>query len=151
MFRNNNAMRTNEEPIIVEQEMKKSVDIVWSAITDINQMRQWYFDNIPSFKPEVGFETRFMVKSETREFLHIWKVTEVIPQKLIKYNWSYEEYVGDSFVVFELIKQNSSTLLRLSHHVTEDFPDDIPEFTMESGLAGWTYFIKKRLKDFLEK
>ena len=144
-------MKTNEEPIIVEQEMKKSVDIVWSAITDIDQMRQWYFDNIPAFKPEVGFETRFMVESETREFLHIWKVTEVIPQKFIKYNWSYEECVGDSFVVFELFKQNSSTLLRLSHHVTEDFPDDISEFTRESGLAGWTFFIKQRLKEFLEK
>ena len=128
-------MRTSEEPIIVEQEMKKSVDTVWSAITDISQMCQWYFENIPAFKPEVGFETRFMVKSEAREFLHIWTVTEVIPQKLIKYNWSYEEYVGDSFVVFELFKQNSSTLLRLSHHITEDFPDDIPEFTRESGLA----------------
>ena len=144
-------MKTNEEPIIVEQEIDKSVDIVWRALTDITQMHQWYFDNIPSFKPEVGFETRFNVQSQTRNFLHIWKVTEVIPQKLIKYNWSYEEYVGDSFVVFELFKQSSSTLLRLSHHVIEGFPDDIPEFKRESGLAGWTYFIKQRLKEFLEK
>ena len=144
-------MKTNKEPIIVEQEMNKSIDVVWSAITDINQMRQWYFGNIPSFKPEVGFETRFNVQSQTRNFLHRWKVTEVIPQKLIKYNWSYEEYVGDSFVVFELFKQNSSTLLRLSHHVIDNFPDDIPEFTRESGVAGWTYFIKQRLKEFLEK
>ncbi len=45
-------MKTNEEPIIVEQEIDKSVDIVWRALTDIIQMRQWYFDNIESFADE---------------------------------------------------------------------------------------------------
>lgn len=144
-------MKTNEEPIIVEQTINKTVDIIWNAITDINQMRQWYFDNIPSFKPEVGFETRFNVQSHSRNFLHIWKVTEVIPMKIIKYNWRYDGYFGDSLVTFELFKQNSSTLLRLTHIVNEDFPDDIPEFSRESGLQGWKYFIKECLVEFLEK
>jgi hypothetical protein len=113
-------------------------------------MRQWYFDNIPSFKPEVGFETRFNVKIDNRNFLHIWKVTEVIPLKLIKYNWRYEDYFGDSHVIFELFKQNTSTLLRLTHIVNEDFSDDIPEFSRESGLQGWTYFIKESLVRYIE-
>ena len=144
-------MKTNEEPIIIEQTFNQSVDIVWKAITDIKQMRQWYFDNIPSFKPEVGFETRFNVQSQNRNFPHIWRVTEVIPNKRIKYDWRYEGYPGDSFVLFELFRVNSLTLLRLTHRVKENFPDDIPEFTRESGIQGWTYFIREKLVEFLQK
>jgi hypothetical protein len=42
------------------------------------------------------------------------------------------------------------TKLRLTAQVLEDFPEDIPEFKRESGVEGWTYFIKKSLKEFLE-
>lgn len=144
-------MRKNDEPIIVEQSFNTSIDTAWKSITEIDQMRQWYFENIPSFKPEVGFETRFNVQNQDRNFLHQWKVTEVVSPKLIAYNWKYENYPGDSLVKFELFEENSSTKLRVTHQVLEDFPDDIPEFKRESGLEGWTFFIKKKLKEFLEK
>ena len=144
-------MKNNDEPIIVEQTFNVSIESVWDAITKIDQMRKWYFDNIPSFKPEVGFETQFNVQSQERNFLHIWKVTEVEPMKRITYNWKYENYLGNSFVTFELFKQNNSTKLRLMDKVTESFPQDIPEFLRESGVEGWTFLIKKSLKEFLEK
>jgi len=144
-------MRKNDEPIIVEQTFNTSMDAVWKSITEIDQMRQWYFENIPAFKPEVGFETQFNIQSQNRNFLHLWKVTEVVPLKMITYNWKYENYPGDSFVMFELFKQNNMTKLRLTHQVQESFPEDIPAFTRESGVAGWTYFIRKSLKEFLEK
>ena len=144
-------MKKDEEPIVVEQTFNSSVDTVWNAITSLDQMRQWYFDNITSFKPEVGFETEFNVQSQDKNFIHKWKVTEVIPAKMISYNWNYEGISGDSFVKFELFEDNKLTKIRLTHQVLENFPDDIPEFKRESGIEGWTYFIKKRLKEFLEK
>ncbi len=63
-------MRKNEKPIIVEQTFNSSIDTVWNSITEIDQMRQWYFENIPSFKPKVGFETH-NVQSQNRNFLHM--------------------------------------------------------------------------------
>lgn len=144
-------MKKNDEPIFVEQTFNASIDTVWEALTDINKMRQWYFGNIPDFKPEVGFETRFNIQSQGRNFLHMWKVTEVVPGKMITYNWKYEGYPGDSFVTFELYKKNHLTRLKLIHQVYESFPEDIPEFTRESCIGGWTFFIKKNLKGFLEK
>jgi hypothetical protein len=53
-------------------------------------------------------------------------------------------------VVFELFKQNNVTKLKLTHQVQESFPEDVPEFSRESGVKGWSYFIKKSLKQFLE-
>ena len=144
-------MTKNAEPIIVEQVLNTSIEVVWNSITEIDLMRKWYFENIPSFKPEVGFETQFNVKSQGRNFIHMWKVTEVVPMKKITYNWKYNGYPGDSFVVFELFKQNNLTKLKLTHNVQESFPQHIPEFTRESCIEGWNFFIRKRLKEYLEK
>ena len=144
-------MRKDEDPIVVEQTFHVSADVVWNAITAIDQMRQWYFDNIPSFEPRVGFETQFNVRCHEKDFLHVWKVTEAVPPGRIAYDWRYEGYPGDSFVVFELCEQGGLTTLRLTHQVREDFPEDIPEFSRDSCIEGWTFFIKRRLKQFLDR
>ena len=54
-------------------------------------------------------------------------------------------------VVFELIEEGNQTKLRLTYTVIENFPDNIPEFTRESGIEGWSYFIKKSLKNYLDE
>ncbi len=139
------------ESVIVEQTFNTSINRVWDAITNVEQMRQWFFENIKSFKPEVGFSTKFNVQSQDRDFIHLWELTEVLVKKRIVYNWKYEGYPGDSFVTFELFEQENGTKLRLTHEVTENFPADIPEFSRESCTEGWNYFIKNRLKEFLGK
>ena len=144
-------MKEIDKPVIVEQNFNTSVSEIWEAITNHDQMKQWFFENIESFRPEVGFETQFNVQSQDRNFLHLWKLTEVIPLKKITYNWKYEGYSGDSFVMFELFEQNNHTKLRLTHKIVESFPNDIPEFSRESCFEGWNYFIRERLKEFLEK
>src|SRR4030095_523220 len=46
-------------PIILERTFDAPVEKVWKAITDIDQMKQWYFPQLENFKPEEGFETEF--------------------------------------------------------------------------------------------
>ena len=139
-----------DKPIIIEQLFNASIESVWLAITELRHMHYWFFENIEAFKPEVGFETQFIVQSGGRVFLHLWKITSVKSLKKITYNWKYQGYPGNSYVTFELFEEPKGTLLRLTHITTESFPDDIPEFKRESGIEGWTYFIKKRLKEFLD-
>jgi hypothetical protein len=50
-----------------------------------------------------------------------------------------------------LDKLGNLTKLTLTARVVEDFDDSIPEFKRESCVAGWNYFIKERLSDYLEK
>ena len=140
----------SEKPIVVEQSFDLSIEKVWMAITDVRQMRQWYFDNIPDFSPQVGFETRFVVQNEGRTFTHIWKVTAMEPLKKIGYTWDFEEYQGQGYSTFELAKNDKKTVLVLKSYVLKKFPDNIPEFKRESGQAGWDYLIKDSLVKFLE-
>lgn len=140
-----------DKPVIVTQAFKNSIEMVWNAITDVDQMPQWFFEQIESFEPTIGFKTQFVIQNKDRVFTHLWKITEVIPNKKIVYNWNYKEYTGDSFVTFELAESNNQVALKLTHTVTEEFPDTIPEFSRESCLGGWNYFIGERLKAYLNK
>ncbi len=142
-------MNYMEEAVIVEQTFQNSPEEVWMAITSLDQMQQWFFPNIESFKPEVGFETTFNVTVEDRNFLHLWKIIEVIPMKRITYNWKYGGYSGDSEVLFDLFNQNGLTTVKLSHQVIVPFPTGIAAFSRSSCLEGWNYFIKKRLVEYL--
>ncbi|MHA7059057.1 SRPBCC family protein [Aquimarina sp. M1] len=145
-------MKTIDAPITVTQSFAVSVEKLWKVITDVKEMQLWFFDTIKSFKPEVGFETKFLIKVEDRKYTHCWKIIEVIPNKRISYTWSYEEYPGDAYVTFELCeKSKKGVILKLSLTVTEDFPSDIPEFTRESCQQGWNYFIGQKLKEYLER
>jgi len=143
-------MKINDEPIVVEQTFNSSLSDVWNAITELDQMHKWYFDNIPAFKAEVGFETEFIIENEGRVFPHKWKITEVVPLKKIAYSWNFEGYSGSSISEFELFKEKDLVKLRLTVIVLEDFPENIPEFKRESCIGGWNYFINQRLKEYLE-
>lgn len=143
-------MKITDAPVIVEQILHTSINDVWDAITNVERMKQWFFVNIESFRPEVGFETQFKVQVADRIFTHQWKLTEVIPYNKITYNWKYKEYPGDSLVTFELIQWQGHAKIRLTTKVLENFPAEIPEFSRKSCLGGWNYFIKKNLKEYLK-
>ncbi len=143
-------MNKENHPVIVEQSFHVSVGQLWKAISELEQMKLWFFEDIESFLPEVGFETQFNVHSGERDFMHLWKLTEVVPLQKLVYSWRYEGYEGESFVCFETFISEKGSCLRLTHTVTENFPQSIPEFTRESCQCGWEYFINNRLKNFMD-
>src|SRR5271167_1905717 len=98
----------NTAPIIVEQTYNAPVNAIWEAITDKEQMKEWYFD-VDAFKPEVGFEFSFMGENEGRKFKHLCKITEVIPGSKLAHTWRYEGYTGSSTVTFELAEEDGKT------------------------------------------
>ncbi len=143
-------MKSFKNPVVVTQQVQATPEEVWAALTDLDQMHGWYFDNIPEFKPIKGFKTQFPVQSGDKIFTHLWEITEAIPTKKISYTWSFKEYSGEGGVIFEISKLNNKTLVSLTNYVTKPFPDNIVEFTRESCVGGWKYFINQKLKEYLE-
>ncbi|SHJ50647.1 Activator of Hsp90 ATPase homolog 1-like protein [Arenibacter nanhaiticus] len=90
------------QPVLVEEIYEAFIDKVWQAITALNKMSLWFFENIPAFTPEVGFKTQFEVVSDQKVLLHLWEILEVVPMKKPVCNWQYGGYPGDSVVIFEL-------------------------------------------------
>lgn len=144
-------MNPADNPIVVEETFDSPATKVWDAITKLEEMRQWFFRNIPAFEPIVGFETEFSIESGNRNFHHVWKLLEVEPGKKITYHWSYTGITGEGIVTFELSEADEQTTLRVTNEGLESFPQDIPEFSRESCTAGWEYFIRENLKTYLEK
>ena len=80
------------EPIVVEQSFPVEPLAVWQAVTNPDLMRQWFFESIDDFRPQVGFETVFDVDSGGRIFRHQWKVIDVVPEESITYTWRFEGF-----------------------------------------------------------
>jgi len=138
------------EPIILERTFNAPADKVWKALTNIDQIRQWYF-KLEDFKAEPGFEFQFEGGPDDRKYLHKCRITEVVPGKKLKYSWRYEGYEGNSFVTFELIPEGNKTRLTLTHEGLETFPMNNPDFDKKNFMTGWTEIIGTSLKDFVEK
>ncbi|HEV3249837.1 MAG TPA: SRPBCC domain-containing protein, partial [Puia sp.] len=116
-----------EEPIVVERTLDAPIGKVWKALTDKDQMKEWYFD-LSAFKPELGFEFQFEGGKDDRHYLHLCKVTEVVNEQKITYSWRYDGYEGISYVSFELFAEGDKTRLKLTHKNLESFPKSNPDF-----------------------
>ena len=139
------------DPIVKEVVLDATSDRVWKAITDKDQMKEWYF-TLSDFKPEVGFEFSFSGKgSKGEEYTHVCRVTKVEPGKLLQYTWAYKGYPGKSFVTFELTPIGDKTKLKLTHEGLHTFAQNGPDFLPSSFNMGWTELIEKSIGAYLAK
>jgi len=137
------------EAVVIERTFNAPLERVWKALTDVDEMRQWYFD-LKQFKPEVGFEFEFVVEHKGMTYHHLCRITEMIPQKKLAYTWRYKGHEGNSLVLFQLSADGDKTRLKLTHEGLDTFPKT-PAFARENFVEGWTTLIGSSLKEFVEK
>jgi uncharacterized protein YndB with AHSA1/START domain len=140
----------SNNPIEIERLFDVPSTKVWDALTKNEQMKEWYFQ-IAEFKPVVGFEFQFIGKTdENKEYLHLCKVTEVVPGKKLAYSWRYDGLPGNSIVTFEFFAEGEKTRLKLTHTGIESFAIGGPDFVKENFVQGWTYILDKSLMGHLK-
>ena len=137
------------EAVVIERTFNAPVARVWEALTDVDQMRKWYFD-LKEFKPKVGFEFEFVVEHEGNRYHHLCRIMEVIPEKKIAYTWRYKGEPGDSLVTIDLSADGAKTRLKLTHTAVETFPK-APAYARKNFEQGWTQIIGTELKQFVER
>ena len=140
-------LKSKNEPLVIERTFNAPAARVWSALTDKDKMKRWYFD-LKEFKAEVGFEFQFTVEHEGFKYAHHCKIKEVIPGKKLVHSWRYAGYEGDSQVTFELFAEGNQTRLKLTHEGLESFPK-IPAFARTNFMEGWTQIVGSSLKEFV--
>jgi uncharacterized protein YndB with AHSA1/START domain len=135
------------DALVVERTLNASIAQVWRALTEVDQMRAWYFD-LKEFKAQPGFEFEFIVEHEGKKYHHLCKVTEAILHKKLAYTWRYKGEPGDSLVTFELFPDGNKTKLRITHKGLETFPKT-PAFARKNFEMGWTSIVGE-LEKFME-
>ena len=140
---------TGLQPLIKEVVVHTSLEKAWKAISDKDEMKEWYFD-IAEFRPEVGFEFTFEGRKDDKIYLHICKITEVIPLGKISYTWCYDGYPGESLVTFELFEEEGMVRVKLTHSGLENFGAENPDFAKKNFAERWDYIIAASLKNYLE-
>ena len=140
----------NTEPFVIERTLDAPADRVWQAITEKEKMKKWYFE-LESFRPEAGFEFSFYGGTDEHKYLHVCRITEVIPMRKLVHSWVYSGYPGHSVVTFELFPEGNKTRIRLTHAGLETFPSTNPDFDRKNFEQGWEQIIGTGLKEFVEK
>ncbi|MFB6319617.1 SRPBCC domain-containing protein [Saccharicrinis sp. FJH54] len=135
-------------PLIKEFIYNAATKKVWQALTDKSMLQKWYFPQIQSFEPKVGFT--FTFDDDHDRYRKIWIVTQITTGKTFAHSWSYNGYPGKSEVIFDLFPENNKTRLRVTHTGLESFPDD-PHFNRERFEWGWNSLLGQNLKHLLEK
>jgi uncharacterized protein YndB with AHSA1/START domain len=137
-------------PFVIERTFDAPVARVWQALTDNEEIKHWSF-TIADFKPEVGYDFTFDGENEGRKFVHICRITEVIPERKLAYSWRYEDIAGISHVSFELFPEGQRTRLRLTHEGLENLAHAGRDFVRSNFEAGWTSILDKGLAPLLSK
>lgn len=137
------------QPFVIERIYTAPISKVWDAITNLEKMKEWYFD-LSGFEPKVGFEFEFIGSDGKQQFRHLCRVTKVVDGSVIAYTWRYDGYEGESEVTWELFPEDGGTKLKLTHAGLETFPA-LDSFKKENFVAGWTHITGVSLKNYLEK
>lgn len=138
-------------PIIIEKVYHVSLLKVWKAITDKNQMKEWYFD-IDDFELKVGAEFNFTVSSGDTIFYHRCIIKDIVPMKRFKHTWTHpSQSRGESVVTWDLESVDRGTKVTLTHIGVEHFADGGANFSRENYVSGWEEILGISLRDFLSK
>lgn len=130
------------------------VENVWNAITQPEEMKKWYL-NISNFEAKEGeifdFIVSFTDEEGEHDFRHLFKILEVIPNKKLVHTWEYPGYgSGTSKLTWELIPDNNSTKVILTHNNLEEVSDEHSKYFSEASFRVVWRDILKRMKEHLE-
>ncbi len=125
------------------------IEKVWDAITNREQMKEWYF-NIPDFELKEHAAFNFF-EGKDKKLHHHCEIVEIIPQKKLKHSWTYPDYTHDKTLVkWELQPESNGTLVTLTHKGLENFDHLGADFKKENFQNGWDEILNKALKNFVE-
>ncbi|MES2799953.1 MAG: SRPBCC family protein [Bacteroidota bacterium] len=115
--------------------------VVWSALTKVEQLREWYF-NIAEIKLEEGFQFSFYESATSKHFLHVCEVREVVVEEKFAHTWTYPEKTkGTSLVTWTLVEDGIYTNVTIEHEGIESFEDGGTDFLPANFEMGWRGFM----------
>lgn len=130
--------------IVIEHVLPFPREMVWSALTEADQLAAWLMPN--DFRPEVGHAFTFRTKPAPGfdGIVHS-TVRELLPPSKLVFTWRGGGI--DTLVTFELEDDTAGrTRLRLTHAGFSGFSNVLPRIVLGSG---WKSLLAKKLPGHL--
>ena len=138
------------EPLVVERVFDAPVERVWDALTNKEEIDQWFMA-IDDFKPREDYEFTLVAEHENKRHIHLCRVTEVVERERLSYSFRFKGTSGVTYVTWELFREGSRTRLRLTHRGLETIAHAGPDYSRQNFAEGWVYFIDSALRAFLQR
>jgi uncharacterized protein YndB with AHSA1/START domain len=138
-------------PYKLERIYPAPISKVWSAITERDQLKKWYFDFAEDFKPEIDQEFEWYAgEPGCKQWLHRGKVTEVVDGKKLAHTWEYPGYTGKAKVIWELSEvSQSSTKVNFTFEILIPFDSKEEALKRKNFVQGWNSILKTSLEEHL--
>ena len=140
-------MSTSAEPIGFKLKVSRVINapcaMIFRAWTDPKQMSQWYCPPEVNLRGlvadvKVGGAFRIHMNSEKGDHIAIGTYQEIVPNKRVRFTWSWETYaMPNSVVTVEFEDLGKTTRVTLVH---EGLPD---QEDADQHTHGWTSMLKK--------
>lgn len=131
--------------------VKASADEIWWALTDSDELENWWGDGI-MLEARVGGKFREPWEDDLgKKQLASGQVTACKPKKEIHFTWREKNWpVGvETQCSFVIADQGKLRVVTLQHSGWEKFPADSREKTFKDFQIGWGYHLKE-LKAYLD-
>jgi len=139
-------MTQNEIKQVIE--IDASPEVVFSAISDAQELIQW-FPDAAILEPKVGgqFKLSFLKDSKNsrmkldRDFINEGKVLEIILNKKLVHTWKWQAFsdFAETIVTWELEHVDNKTRLTLTH--TGFTGKEQGPASLEEHNKGWSFFL----------
>lgn len=137
--------------ISIEEIYAAPISTLWRAITDKEEMKQWYFD-IKDFVLQKDTVFNFYESGGKNLYHHRCVILEIVPNKKLQYTWTHPSHSkGSSILTWILDTTDNGTKVTLIHEGVENLMDGGDAFKKENYLIGWTEILGTSLKNFVEK
>ncbi|WP_248722025.1 SRPBCC domain-containing protein [Seonamhaeicola sp. ML3] len=117
-----------------EHTFNHSIDKVWKAITNAEEISTWFLS--ADFKPEVGYQYTFTSESEHCEPI-FGEVKEANPYKLV-YTWIVTGTKTVTTVTWQLESIENGTKLYLEHSGISNYEGETAIVMFENFSGGWS-------------
>lgn len=139
-------------PVVIQREFSVSTIRLWEALTNREQLKQWYFDFSENFNAEVGCVFEWSAgPSEGEQWLHRAEILEVVPNEKLVQSWEYPGYKGKAKLTWAITPlAEHRSRLRLDFEFTEGFDVTVEALRRRNFLEGWNHIVNTSLVDFLK-
>ncbi len=121
--------------------IKAPVSTIWQALTDQQQMKQWYFD-IADFELGLGKTFNFYEPGTAKQYHHQCVIKAIEVDKLFSHTWTHPSHSkGESLLTWILEDLGDATKVTLQHRGLENFADAGPGFEPENYQMGWDGYL----------